>query len=187
MTDEPSIQPTLWACGVLGKAHGLRGELYLNLAADGLDHLRLGSRFFLAGRDRQGGGPERPLRPCNVARAGGTDQRPIVLLDVARTRDEALALQGMELLAAGDALEALPHYRVGDLIGARVETAGGRHLGDVDDVLEAPAHEILSVRTPGGSTLLLPLVDDVLTLDAAARLIRVPEGFVDEPSAEATS
>ncbi len=181
MLDEPSSRPTLWACGVLGKAHGLRGELYLNLAVGGLEHLRLGSSFFLAAHDAGEEGKAGRLLPCKVARAGGTDQRPLVLLDIARTRDEALALQGMELLAAGEALEALPHHRVGDLIGARVETAGGRYLGDVDDVLEAPAHEILSVRTPAGATLFLPLVDEVLTLDADARVIRVPEGFVDEP------
>ena len=40
--------PGLWACGILGKAHGLHGELYLNLSPGGLDHLRLGARFYVA-------------------------------------------------------------------------------------------------------------------------------------------
>ena len=32
----------LWSCGVLGKVHGLNGELYLNLGPGGLERLELG-------------------------------------------------------------------------------------------------------------------------------------------------
>ncbi len=47
----------LWACGVLGKVHGLHGELYLKLSPDGLEHLRLGADFYVARPDagRAGG------------------------------------------------------------------------------------------------------------------------------------
>ena len=38
----------LWSCGTLGKVHGLRGQLYLNLAPGGLDRLELGERFYVA-------------------------------------------------------------------------------------------------------------------------------------------
>ena len=89
-------------------------------------------------------------------------------LDLASTREAAIALQGMELLAAGGELDALPFYRVGDLIGLRVETAGGRQLGEVSDVLETPAHEILEVTAPGGASLLVPLVDELVTVDEEA-------------------
>lgn len=112
----------------------------------------------------------------------GTEGRPLVQLDCASTRDEALSLQGRELLASGGALDAEPHYRVGDLLGLRVETAAGAHLGEVADVFETPANEVLEVQTPQGSPLLLPLVDEVITLDAAANVLRVVEGFVDEPA-----
>ena len=40
--------PALWACGVLGKVHGLRGELYLNLSPGGLERLELGSDWLRA-------------------------------------------------------------------------------------------------------------------------------------------
>lgn len=173
----------LWACGILGKAHGLCGELYLNLSPEGLEHLRMGADFYVAppGRDAPEGAER--LIPCAVTRAGGTDQRPLVRLDLARTREEAIALQGMELLAAGGELDALPFYRVGDLIGLRVETAAGRLLGEVSDVLEAPAHEILQVRAPDGASLLLPLVEEVVSVDVEAGVLRVVDGLVD-PSGE---
>jgi 16S rRNA processing protein RimM len=170
--------PGLWACGILGKVHGLHGELYLKLAPDGLRCLSLGTQFFVAAKDEHVPEGAERIIPCAVTRRGGTDQRPLVRLDLAGTREEAITLQGMELLASGVELDALPHYRVGDLLGLPVETAAGRHLGEVSDVLEAPAHEILQVRTPDGSPLLLPLVDEIVTVEGG--LLRVIDGFLED-------
>jgi ribosomal 30S subunit maturation factor RimM len=125
---------SLWSCGTLGKVHGLKGQLYLNLAPGGLERLELAERFYLV--DRGAGEP----RPCVLTRVGGTDRRPLVVTDLAATREAAIALQGWELMAAGDELDALPHYRVGDLLGLPVRTASGHLVGEVRDVLEAPAH-----------------------------------------------
>jgi 16S rRNA processing protein RimM len=174
----------LWSCGILGKVHGLRGELYLNLSPDGLEHLRLGADFYVARPDQDAPEGAERLVPCAVTRAGGTAQRPLVRLDLAPTREAAFALQGMELLAAGGELDALPFYRVGDLMGLRVETAAGRLLGEVSDVLEAPAHEILQVRAPDGASLLLPLVEELVSVDAEAGVLRVVDGLVDAPADE---
>jgi 16S rRNA processing protein RimM len=164
---------TLWSCGTLGKVHGLKGELYLNLAPGGFERLQLGERFYVAG---EGAGEP---RPCALTRAGGTDRRPLVVLDLAATREEAIALQGLELLAAGDELDQRPHYRVGDLLGLPVRTASGRAVGEVRDVLEAPAHEILAVRAPDGADVLIPLVDELVSLEDD-RLV-VVDGLLDEP------
>ena len=169
------IDSVLWSCGVLGKVHGLRGELYLNLAPGGLERLERGERFYV---DDEGAGEP---RPCRLTRAGGTDRRPLVLLDLAATREEAIALQGHELLAAGGDLDEQPHYRVGDLLGRPVRTASGRLVGEVRDVLEAPAHEILVVRAPAGADVLIPLVDELLSLEEDGLV--VVDGLLDEPEA----
>jgi 16S rRNA processing protein RimM len=171
----------LWACGVLGKVHGLRGELYLNLAPGGLDRLNRGAEFYLGDRDPHAPEGAERLVPCAVTRKGGTDQRPLVLLDLAATREAAVALQGRELFAVGGDLDADPHYRVGDLLGLPVETASGRPLGEVSDVLETPAHEVLEVRAPDGASVLVPLVDELVTLDAESGVLRVVDGLLDEP------
>ena len=163
----------LWSVGTLGKVHGLRGELYLNLAPGGLERLELGEDFFLA--DEGVGEP----CPCTVTRVGGTDRRPLVVVDLAATREGAIALQGRELLASGDELDAQPHYRVGDLLGLPVHTASGRLVGEARDVFESPAHEILAVRAPDGSEVLIPLVDELLSLEADGLV--VVDGLLDEP------
>ena len=169
----PHTDPSLWSCGVLGKVHGLRGELYLNLAPSGLERLERGERFYV---DDEGAGEP---RPCAVTRAGGTDRRPLVRLDLAATRDEAIALQGRELLAAGGDLDEQSHYRVGDLLGRPMRTASGRLVGEVRDVLETPAHEILAVRAPDGADILIPLVDELVSLEADGLV--VVDGLLDEP------
>jgi 16S rRNA processing protein RimM len=163
----------LWSCGTLGKVHGLKGQFYLNLGPGGLERLELGERFYVSG---EGAGEP---RPCAVTRVGGTDQRPLVVLDLATTREQAIALQGRELLAAGDELDALPHYRVGDLLGLPVNTASGRTVGEVRDVLEAPAHEIVAVRAPDGSDVLIPLVDELLSVRGGVLI--VVDGLLEEP------
>jgi len=171
---------SLWTCGTLGKVHGLRGELYLNLAPGGLRYLELGERFWLGpAATAEGEGAGGPV-PCAVTRAGGTDRRPLVVLDLAATREAAVALQGRELLAGGAALEELPHYRVGDLVGRPVQTASGRPLGEVAAVLQAPAHEILEVRTPDGRSLLVPLVDELVTRDEASGALCVVDGLLED-------
>jgi 16S rRNA processing protein RimM len=161
--------------------HGLRGELYLNVAVDGLDRLSRGTAFFLARPGARTPGGAEQLLPCAVTRAGGTAQRPLVRLDLASTRDEAIALQGCELLASGGELDELPQYRIGDLLGLRVETASGRLLGEVDDVLETPVHEVLQLRTASGGQLLIPLVEELVEVDHDAGVARVVDGLVDVP------
>ena len=164
---------TNWVCGTLGKVHGLRGELYLNLAPQGLAYLQGGRAFALA--DEKGG----PARPCTVTRVGGSDARPLVVVDLAASREEAIALQGLTLLASGGALDDVPHYRAGDLIGALArEEKTGVELGRVVDVLSAPAHDILEVRPADGGSLLVPLVADLVWEDGEGGLT-VRAGLVD--------
>jgi ribosomal 30S subunit maturation factor RimM len=162
----PDGGDTRWVCGTLGKVHGLQGELYLNLAPGGLAYLEAGERFFV--NDEKGG----EARPCAVTRVGGSDRRPLVRLDEAASREAAIALQGLTLLASGGPLEDLPHYRAGDLLGRTAREEGsGVELGEVVDVLSSPAHEILELRPPeGGAAVLVPLVDELVWEDDQGRL-----------------
>jgi 16S rRNA processing protein RimM len=161
----------LWACGTFGKTHGLHGELYLNLAPGGWEYLQLGTRFFVAASDAE------PPRQIELELAGGAVRRPLVRVAGAASREAAAALTGLTLLAAGGELDQRPYYRVHELLGLRVY-CGERDLGEVTDVLSTPANEVLHVSGSGGETTLLPLKDEVVTIDLQARVARVPEGFV---------
>ena len=162
----------LWVCGTVGKAHGLRGEAYLELAPRGIEYLSGGERFYLSREDGV-------MAPCGVERAGGTDLRPLIRLDCAATRDELLRYQGAAVLASGGALDELPSYRVADLIGLAVLELPSRPVGTVADVLSGPAQEILAIATPDGETVLVPLVDEVVTVDLDEGVVKLPEGFLE--------
>jgi 16S rRNA processing protein RimM len=162
----------LWVCGTVGKAHGLHGEAYLELAPHGVEYLNGGERFLLTRDDGL-------MAPCGVTRAGGTDLRPLIRLDCAATRDELLTFQGATVLAAGGALDELPSYRVGDLIGLAVLEEPSHPVGTVVDVLSGPVQEILSVETPGGDTVLVPLVDELVTVDLDEGVVKLREGLLE--------
>ncbi|HET6497110.1 MAG TPA: PRC-barrel domain-containing protein [Thermoleophilia bacterium] len=170
----------LWACGSLGRVHGLKGEQYLNLYPGGLEYLHRGTRFWVAGAGSDAAdAPESPSE-CLLLHIGGTDRRPLVRLDLAESREQAIALQGCELLASGDELDAIPHYSYTDLIGLRVETTGGRFLGTIRDIVLTPAHEVLEITAPGENTVLVPLVDELVAVDAEAGVARVIDGLLDD-------
>lgn len=167
--------PALWACGRLGKAHGLKGELYLDLEPDGLEVLARAGRFYVGEAVGAGG-----VTPCALARVGGTDRRPLVRLDLAASREEARALTGRELWGAGGGLDERPHYLVGELVGLEVRYEG-RRLGRIADVVPAPAQELLVVRRDDGGEVLVPLVDELVAVDVEAGAAVVRAGlFADE-------
>jgi len=117
----------LWACGTVGRAHGLKGEFYLDLLPNGRAYLTGGERFFM----------ERPgvsePQAVVLARAGGTEERPLLKLEGLDSREAVVALHGAVILASGTGLdEGVDHYPVSELLGARVVT-GGVELGVVTE------------------------------------------------------
>jgi ribosomal 30S subunit maturation factor RimM len=162
----------LWPCGTLGRAHGLHGELYLDLLPHGLEYLTGGQRFFLVTAD--GSEPS----PVAILRTGGDDRRPLVRLRGVDSREQAVAVAGAVLAAAGGALTDIPAWRAGDLLGMRAES-GGRELGTVTDVLQAPASDLLQIQAPGAEPVLVPLVDELVQIDARARIVHIREGLLE--------
>ena len=165
------MNDVLWPCGTLGRAHGLHGEIYLELLPHGLDYLAGGEEFFLVS---EGGGEPSPVR---VARAGGDDRRPLLRLQGVETREQAAALSGKVLAAAGGDLGEIPAWRAGDLIGLRAD-CGGHDLGVVTDVLQAVASDVLQIESPGTAPVLVPLVDELVQVDLAAGVLHVREGLL---------
>jgi 16S rRNA processing protein RimM len=169
-TDEADREG-LWACGTLGRTHGLTGELYLVLLPHGLEYLSAGERFSLIAQD---GGEARPVR---LRRTGGTDRRPLVRLEGVDTIDAARALCGSTVMASGAALDEGGFVKVSQLIGARV-VCGETELGVVTNVLMNPAHDILEFRASDGATGMVPFVAELVDVDPTARIIHVREGLL---------
>ena len=163
MPDDPARVPDeLLRAGRVGRPHGLDGSFHVAQPTPRL--LTLGSSLRVGGRETE------------VVRRAGTDERPILRLDLAADRDTIEALRGQELLAPRG---AAPELEVGEFWAADLEgctvVAGELELGAVERLIALPSCEALELE--GG--LLVPMVADaVKRIDVSARRIEVDATFL---------
>ena len=149
--------------GRVGRPHGLDGSFHVSDPTPRL--LR----------------PEIPLRvgdaPAWITSRKGTEEKPILKLDIAADRTAVEALRGSELLvddAHAPALEE-DEYWADDLVGCTVAD-GARELGAVKALLALPSCEVLELD----DGTLVPMVRDAIrSVDVAARRIDVDSEFLN--------
>jgi 16S rRNA processing protein RimM len=160
--------------GRVARAHGIRGQVIVNLDTDfAEDRFRVGA-VLLVGADAI------PRAICEVRFHQG---RPIVKLDGIETMNEAEALAGAELKVPAASLDALPEgtFYHHELIGCDVRTASGAPVGTVRAVEGTLEMSRLVVAGSRGDVQ-IPLVAEIcVRVDVAARQIVVnpPEGLLD--------
>jgi 16S rRNA processing protein RimM len=171
--------PRMIAVGVLGKPHGVRGEI----------GLRLFNNEGAAGEDAPVG-----LGPIILSARDGrtvthviTAARPfgaglLVTFAGINSREAAAALTNHEVLVERASLPAPApgEYFVSDVIGCEVIDQDGTRLGVVRETFWNGAHDVMIVRVGGGASAepeaerLIPLVPEfVREVDAPGRTIRV--------------
>ena len=98
--------------------------------------------------------------------------------------EEAKQLVGCDLsVPAKDRVE-LPKdsFYEWELIGCRVETVDGKHVGAVKEILRTGGVEILTVLDDAGRDRLLPMASDIcVVIDVERKVIRIdpPEGLLE--------
>lgn len=153
--------------GRIGRAHGVRGELYLDLLTDRTERLDVGARLF-AGTDW-----------LTVAAARRAGERYLVSFEEITDRTAAERFVGRTVSA-----EPLPPRADDDgmyvhhLIGALVVGVDGHEYGRCTGVLANPAHDILELE--GGGLVPVVFVQRVEGAGDARRItIDPPEGLFD--------
>ena len=164
-----STSSTDWLlAGRIGRPHGLDGSFHVQDA-----------RFELLA---QGASVRLEDRARVIERRAGTPARPIVRLDGSRTREDAQAMRGGELLVARAAAPPLgrDEFYAEDLEGCEVHD-GERSVGVVRALLGLPSCEVLEVARQERGDLLVPLVRDaVRAVDPHARRIEIDLEFLGE-------
>jgi len=154
----------------VGKAHGLRGEVALDLRTDEPEErLAVGSR--LETRPAQSG-------PLTVATVRIHQGRWLVGFEGVRDRTAAEALRGVELVVEADASDEEDAWYPHELVGLRAEDAEGRVLGRIDGLEHLPAHDVLVLRETGGERTLVPFVRQIVPVVdvAGGRVVLDPPG-----------
>lgn len=162
----------------VGKAHGLRGEVALDLRTDDPeDRLAVGER--LETRPADAG-------PLTVATVRVHQGRWLVGFEGVRDRTGAEALRGVELVVEAEASDEEDAWYPHELAGLRAEGTDGRVLGRVEGLEHLPAHDVLVLREPDGARTLVPFVRQIVPVVdvAGGRVVLDPPGGLLASDAE---
>ncbi|MDI9548979.1 MAG: ribosome maturation factor RimM [Chloroflexota bacterium] len=167
------------AVGLVVGAHGLRGEVRVELHTDFPERFAPGN-VVLMGDD---------LTEVLIVASRPHKNEMLVRFEGATDRTAADGLRGQWLfIEEQDAAELEEGvYWIHDIIGMDVQTDDGRRLGRVSDVLFTGANDVYLVKPAEsinrGQDILLPAIPDVIqTVDVPARLITVKlmPGMIEE-------
>ncbi|WP_340698430.1 ribosome maturation factor RimM [Cellulosimicrobium funkei] len=162
----------------VGKAHGLRGEVALDLRTDDPEErLAVGER--LETRPADAG-------PLTVATVRVHQGRWLVGFEGVRDRTGAEALRGVELVVEAEASDEEDAWYPHELAGLRAEGTDGRVLGRVEGLEHLPAHDVLVLREPDGARTLVPFVRQIVPVVdvASGRVVLDPPGGLLASDAE---
>ncbi len=155
--------------GRVAGAHGLKGELKIDVLTDFDSRFEKGASLLLKGVWRR------------IVASREHKGRPLLKLEGIDTIDQAEALQWEYVESKGAPEPDEDEFLVDDLLGLRVVTIEGETIGEVDEVLVTAAHEILQV----GETL-IPLVKEFVVgidFDEETVTVRLIPGMRDDAEA----
>jgi 16S rRNA processing protein RimM len=147
--------------GIVGKPHGVKGEVNVMLLTDYPGSILKGSILYLDQECTH----NLKVKNIYIKKAKGREIA-VILFDGVFTRNEAETLRGKELFRKGEDSPDLEEgeYWVDDLEGCSVYLEDGSLVGIVEKVEILPANENLLVKPEGGENpFFVPLVDDYIS------------------------
>lgn len=152
----PNQSETEWATiGKVVALFGVHGELKVHLLTD------IPNRF--AELDAVYSGPDHIQRPIQRVRPYKGEMVVLKLegIDDANTA-EALRNQNLDI-PLGQLTKLPPDsYYQHDILGLSVITLDGRELGNIVDIIVTGSNDVYTIKTPGGSQVLIPAIKDVI-------------------------
>ncbi|WP_409426568.1 ribosome maturation factor RimM [Mycobacterium sp. SMC-11] len=165
--------------GRVVKAHGIRGELVVDVRTDDPE-LRFAPGATL--HARKSGAPQRDY-VVEAARPHGA--RLLVRLVGVVDRDGADAVRGSVFVVDSAELPPITEpdtYYDHQLEGLRVRTVAGEEIGSVTEVLHTAAGELLAIKRTDGRELLVPFIAAFVpsvSLAEGTVLIEPPDGLLE--------
>ncbi len=164
------MEPERLIVGRIAKAHGIQGEVAIDVVSDAPDRFAVGARVFSGDR------------PLTVSASRAHQGRLLVRFDEVPDRTAAESLRGAELTIPADEARALddewsfyPHQ----LVGFAVTDETGTPLGTLTRVDESPGADLWVVGAGDGEVLVPAVRDIVVSVDLETRTIvlRPPDGL----------
>ncbi|MDI5967546.1 ribosome maturation factor RimM [Streptantibioticus silvisoli] len=165
--------------GRIGRAHGIKGEVTVEVRTDEPE-LRLGPGAVLATDPAATG-------PLTIATGRVHSGRLLLRFEGVADRTGAEGLRNTLLIAEVDP-EQTPddpeEYYDHQLVDLDVVTTDGTEIGRIAEISHLPYQDLLIVRRPDGSEVMIPFVSEIvpeIDLDAQRAVVDPPPGLLDGP------
>ena len=162
----PDGEPVYLVIGFLRRAHGLRGEIIMDLHTDFPDRLRSGRELFV-GKEHQ---------PLTLAGVRPHAKGVLVKFQGIETPEAAGQLRNQWVYVRTSDIPSLPKGKLyqHELFGFQVVDENENPLGELVEIIETGANNVYVVRAESGKEILLPAIPSViLETDADRRVMRV--------------
>lgn len=182
-SNSPVSPADLIAVGVVRRAHGVHGEISVELLTDTPERFDDLEGAWLVSPDRE------ELRRVEIESVRHHKDRVLLKLEGVDAPEAVRPLQLWTLEVEPDQARELEEgeFFLHDLIGLAVVAPNGRRIGEVTDAGEGGGGVLLAVRRPDGGTFDLPFASSICTrIDPAAGEIvaDLPGGLENLGSAE---
>ncbi|WP_062384947.1 ribosome maturation factor RimM [Demequina iriomotensis] len=165
----------------IGRAHGLKGEVSVELRTDIPEDRLVPGEVFDTEPAAAG--------PLTVARVRVQANRWYVQFAEIADRDAAEAARGVELTIDGEESDEEDAWYVHQLVGLAAVRPDGAAVGEVVDLVTMPAQDLLVVKQPGGHRAMIPFVEEFVPevdIDAGRVVVTPPYGLLAGEEPEVT-
>lgn len=170
-------EPRFLVVGKVKGAHGLRGELKVEILTEDPHRFGLLKRVFIGLEE------EEPV-PWILEGFRLHKGQALLVVQGCQDRSSAEALRGQLVqipLEEAIPLESDEYYEY-QILGLEVWTSSGEFLGRVADIIETGANDVYVVAgpAPGHTEILLPAIEEVVVeidLEAGRLVVELPEGL----------
>ncbi len=150
----PQGEPLYLTVGYLRRAHGLRGEILMDVYTEFPERLRPGVIVYL-GEEHQ---------PMEIASVRPHRQALLIAFQGIHTPEDAGRWRNTWVYVTAADRPPLPagQFYVHQVLGLRVVTEQGHLLGTLAEVLETGANKVYVVIAEDGQEILLPAIEQVI-------------------------
>jgi len=162
--------------GRIGRAHGVRGDLFVEPMTDEPDHRYADGTVLMTSNDTT----------LTVATSKWHSGRFVVHFAGFDDRNSAETLRGLTLSIEVDPSQSPQdpdEYYDHQLIGLNVVLADGTHVGTIGEVIHLPSQDLLTVLRDGEAEALIPFVTEFvpdINLATKTVVITPPPGLLNE-------
>ncbi|MGH8888442.1 MAG: ribosome maturation factor RimM [Acidothermaceae bacterium] len=171
--------------GRIGRAHGVRGEVAVEVRTDEPDRRFAEGAVLSTDPSARG--------PLTVVATRWHQGRLLVRFTGIEDRTQAETLRGTTLVVDVDEAERLAdpdEFYDHQLIGLNAVTTDGQPVGTVTDVLHLPAQDLLAIERSDGVEVLVPFVAELVpSIDIEANVVSVVarRGLLDPETLDESS